>query len=59
MRLTVMISRLLLPIIIVAELFSWYAIISTNYAGAVIEETLWTLTRVTDDCRGHPLYGHR
>ena len=42
-RLTVMISRLLLPIIIVAELFSWYAIISTNYAGAVIEEFLWTL----------------
>lgn len=42
--LTVMISRILLPIIIVAELFSWYAIISTNYAGAVIEESLWTLT---------------
>lgn len=38
------ISQYIIPPIIVAELFSWYAVISTNYFGNMIEESLWTLT---------------
>jgi hypothetical protein len=29
------------PVIAVAECFSWYAVISTNYLGNVVEESLW------------------
>jgi hypothetical protein len=32
------------PIIALAEGFSWYAVISTNYLGNVIEESLWAAT---------------
>ena len=39
----IIVSWLLVPIIIIAEGFSWYAILSTNYFGSVIEESLWTL----------------
>lgn len=42
-RLTIMISLVLIPFIIVAESFSWYAVISTHYLGSVLEESLWTL----------------
>jgi len=41
-RFAVFISLLLVPIIIVAEGFSWYASITTNYLASVIEESLWT-----------------
>ena len=34
---------LIVPIVLIAEGFSWYAIITTNYLGSVIEESLWTL----------------
>jgi len=34
---------LIVPIVLVAEGFSWYAIVTTNYFGSVIEESLWTL----------------
>jgi hypothetical protein len=37
------ISRLLVPLIAVAELFSWYAVLTTNYLGNVFEESTWTL----------------
>ena len=36
------ISRTIVPLIAVAECFSWYAVISTNYLGNVLENSLWT-----------------
>lgn len=41
-RITVLISLLLLPLIVIAEMASWYAILSTNYLGHVVENSLWT-----------------
>ena len=41
-----MISYLIVPIIFIAELFSWFAVISTNYFGNMIEESLWTITYI-------------
>ena len=34
---------IIVPIIVIAEGFSWYAILTTNYFGSVIEESLWTV----------------
>jgi hypothetical protein len=42
-RTVAFISRLLVPLIAVAELFSWYAVLTTNYLGNVIEESTWTV----------------
>ncbi|MBI1422002.1 MAG: hypothetical protein GC149_00965 [Gammaproteobacteria bacterium] len=33
----------LIPLIVVAESFSWYAVLTTNYLGSVVEESLWTV----------------
>jgi hypothetical protein len=44
------ISRLLVPLILVAEVFSWFALLTKNYAGAVVEESLWTLSAVLMTC---------
>ncbi len=41
-RFTINISRLLVPLIIIAECASWYAILSTNYFGHVLENSIWT-----------------
>jgi len=41
-RFVVMVSLILLPIIVVAEGASWYAVLSTNYFGHVVENSLWT-----------------
>jgi hypothetical protein len=38
------IARLIVPLIALAECFSWYAVISTNYLGNVLENSLWTAT---------------
>jgi hypothetical protein len=38
------VSRLMVPLIFVAECFSWYAVATTNYVGNAIEESLWTTT---------------
>lgn len=38
------ISRLILIFILVAETCSWYAVVTTNYIGNVIEESLWGIT---------------
>ncbi len=38
------ISKLIVPLIIIAECFSWFAVITTNYLGNSIEESLWTVT---------------
>lgn len=37
-------SRLIVPLILIAECFSWFAVITTNYLGNSIEESTWTLT---------------
>ncbi len=37
------IAKLPLPLIFIAELFSWYACITTNYIGTAIEESLWAI----------------
>ncbi len=38
------ISFVLVPIIFLAECFSWYAVITTNYIGNTVEESLWACT---------------
>ncbi len=43
-RLGVVISWLLVPLIAVAELCSWYAVLTTCYLGNAIEELIWALS---------------
>lgn len=38
------ISLAIVPTIFLAECFSWFAVITTNYLGNTIEESLWTVT---------------
>jgi hypothetical protein len=38
------VSRVLVPLIAVAEICSWYAVLSTNYLGNAIEQSIWTLS---------------
>jgi hypothetical protein len=40
-RFGIIASRVLLPAIAVAECFSWYSALTTNFIGSVIEESLW------------------
>jgi hypothetical protein len=40
------IALLLIPLIVIAECSSWYAILSTNYLGHVIENSIWTFSAV-------------
>lgn len=35
------VSRTVLPLIVIAEIFSWYSVLTTDNIGHVIEETLW------------------
>jgi hypothetical protein len=42
--LTVRLSKVLVPLIVVAECCSWYAVLTTRYLGNVLEESLWTVT---------------
>jgi hypothetical protein len=37
------VSRVVVPVIGIAEVFSWYAVLTTNYVGNVIEESIWAL----------------
>jgi hypothetical protein len=37
------IAKLILPLIALAEICSWYAVISTNFLGNVFENSLWTI----------------
>ena len=39
-----MVSLVLIPIIVVAECASWYAILTKNYLGHVVENSIWTLS---------------
>ncbi len=43
-RPVVALSYFVVPMIAVAETFSWYAVLTTNYIGNTVEESLWTLT---------------
>jgi hypothetical protein len=38
------ISRLVVPLLAVAECCSWYAVITTDFLGNVMENTIWTVT---------------
>lgn len=40
------VSRILVPLIAVAELCSWYAVLSTNYLGNAFEQSIWTFSAV-------------
>jgi hypothetical protein len=37
-------SRLLLPLIVIAEVCSWYSVLTTSNLGHVVEESLWALS---------------
>jgi hypothetical protein len=34
----------ILPLIVIAEAFSWYAVLTTNYLGSAIENSIWAAT---------------
>ena len=38
------IAKAIVPIIAIAEIFSWSAVITTNFLGNVLENSLWTIT---------------
>jgi hypothetical protein len=38
------VARVVVPLIVLAEGFSWYAVITTNYLGNTIENSLWAVT---------------
>ncbi len=38
------ISWLLVPLIGIAEVFSWYTALTTNFFGSIVEESIWALT---------------
>jgi hypothetical protein len=40
------ISKAIVPLIVMAECCSWYAVITTNFFGNVLENSLWTITFV-------------
>jgi hypothetical protein len=37
-------SCLIVPLIVVAEVSSWYSALTTNFIGSVVEESLWAVT---------------
>src|SRR5258708_9952678 len=37
-------SKAIVPMIVLAEICSWYAVITTNFLGNVLENSLWTAT---------------
>src|SRR5262245_59058481 len=40
------ISRVIVPLIFMAETFSWYAVATTNYAGNMCEESTWGVVAI-------------
>ncbi len=38
------VARAIVPLIVIAECFSWYAVLTTHYLGNAVEESLWTLS---------------
>jgi hypothetical protein len=45
-RFWVVLSWLLVPLIVVAEMCSWYAVLTTYYLGHAVEESIWALSAV-------------
>lgn len=43
-RFVVLVSMILIPVIIIAEGFSWYASLTTHYLASVFEESLWAIS---------------
>jgi hypothetical protein len=43
-RVTEKLTHFIFPLIVIAEMFSWYAVISTHYLGNSCEESLWAIT---------------
>jgi hypothetical protein len=41
---TLNIAWVVLPLIVIAECFSWYAVLTTNYLGSAIENSIWAAT---------------
>jgi hypothetical protein len=41
-----LVSLAIVPLIFIAEIFSWYAVVTTNYLGNTVEESLWAFTYV-------------
>ena len=39
-------SRVMVPLIVMAETFSWYAVITTNYLGNTMEESTWGVVAI-------------
>jgi hypothetical protein len=37
-------ARVIVPLILIAECFSWYAVLTTNYLGNAIENSIWAVT---------------
>jgi hypothetical protein len=42
-RFALVVAWLIVPLIVVAELCSWYAVLTTSYLGNAFEETIWAL----------------
>jgi hypothetical protein len=40
----IVVARLLIPLIVFAEICSWYTAITTNFIGSVIEESTWAVS---------------
>src|SRR5262245_38656084 len=38
------IARLVVPLIVIAEICSWYAVITTSYLGNTVENSIWAIT---------------
>ena len=38
------VSNVIVPLIVIAEICSWYAVITTNYFGNAIENSIWAVT---------------
>jgi len=43
---TLNIAWVVIPLILIAECFSWYAVVTTNYLGTAIENSIWAVTFV-------------
>ncbi|WP_407180882.1 hypothetical protein [Bradyrhizobium sp. STM 3562] len=41
---TLNLAWLIVPLILIAECFSWYAVLTTNYLGNAIENSIWAVT---------------
>jgi hypothetical protein len=41
---TLNVAWIVLPLIAIAECFSWYAVLTTNYLGSAIENSIWAVT---------------